>query len=332
MSIGKSVKNVFDLVHHFGNEEDQISANFGFMLKTNDDVLIDLLNMLKIDTKGLKRSERKSIDIETQVPYSVKPEINIIDLRIKLSDKFLIFIESKIWGNKIREIQTKKYAQLLQIEKQDYDQIRFVYITQFNQRKIFEKTRKVILLEDGEYYYLRWQEILDLVKKHNIKGELKFINQLFLDYVGDKMSDKKIISEQKIGDIKEVMINVTDPNFWELTLKMNIACQSNDTPDAQYVAFYRSDPINAITHIAKVKYTEKNVSSRETFNKFPKILDKGQKRGWLDAPLKVYYLEELVELPFPIKKMKGDRAVVRNKWFKTFAQLLDARTLRDLTR
>jgi hypothetical protein len=64
MAIGKSVRNVFDLVHHFGNEEDQISANFGFILSINrQTVLLDFLKRLDIDTRKVKKKDIKNIDL-----------------------------------------------------------------------------------------------------------------------------------------------------------------------------------------------------------------------------------------------------------------------------
>lgn len=133
MKIGKSVKNIFDLVHHFGNEEDQVSANFGFILEINKPVLLEILNKLGIETKSLRKKDIERIEIETQVPYRTKDEISKIDLRIKLDGRFLIFVESKIWGRKIDINQAKKYAALLDSEKESFDRIRLVYITQFNQ-------------------------------------------------------------------------------------------------------------------------------------------------------------------------------------------------------
>ena len=64
------VKNIFNLVHHFGNEEDQISANFGFILKINKEVLKEFLESLGITE--LNRRELKNIDVETQVPFNGK--------------------------------------------------------------------------------------------------------------------------------------------------------------------------------------------------------------------------------------------------------------------
>jgi hypothetical protein len=328
MEIGKLVNNIFTLVHHFGNEEDQISANFGFILKLNPPVLLEILKKLHIDTKKLKKKEIQKIDIETQVPYGGEP-LSYIDLRIKLDNRFLIFIESKIWNNKLQENQTKKYAKLLIDERDSYEQIRFAYITQYDQRDTFNYLNNIAGLKDSEFHYLRWEEVRQLTAKHNVKSQLKYINQLFLKYLGDKMNDKKIINDQRVGDIKEVMIQSTDEDWWELTKKERIACQDNNTPDAQYVAFYRTSPTNAITHIAKVNYTKKNVQPSETYKKFPKIMEKGKQRGWIDKPHKVYFLEELIKLPLALEKRKGGSGV-RNKWFKTIAQLFGARTLEDL--
>ena len=70
MAIGKRTDNIFNLVHHFGNEEDQVSANFAFILGINKDFLLRFLHeCLKLNVND---KDIKNIDIETQVVY---PEV-----------------------------------------------------------------------------------------------------------------------------------------------------------------------------------------------------------------------------------------------------------------
>ena len=143
------------------------------------------------------------------------------------------------------------------------------------------------------------------------------------------MSDKKVIRDQVIGKVREVMVATTDPDWWQLAVKKRIAVQANNSPDARYVAFYRTRPDSAITHIAEVEWTEKNVSSSDVFRGFSNLLTKAKKRGWFDRPQKVYHLKELVQLAFPIRNHPGKR-VPQVKMFKTMADLLKARYVDDL--
>jgi hypothetical protein len=107
MAIGKSVESIFDLMHHFVNAEDQISANFGLIPSTNKrTILMDFLGQLGIDNRKMKPKDVERI--ETQISYPLDGQRSIIDLHIKLDSRFLIFIELKLGESKLSEEQMKK--------------------------------------------------------------------------------------------------------------------------------------------------------------------------------------------------------------------------------
>jgi len=130
---------VFDLVNKFGDEEDQVSACFGFVLKANEDVMSELLTRLGIGKVG--RSDIRRIEVETQVAY---PSRERIDLRMKLPDKFIVLLESKLATSLGRD-QLLRYAKVLEKEKAGYDECRLVYITQSDRRADFAREKQAIL-------------------------------------------------------------------------------------------------------------------------------------------------------------------------------------------
>ncbi len=328
--------NVFHLLNRFGNQEDQISAGFGVVLRANPPVLLALLRLLGIPKKVLAKKDLKHTEVETQVSYTgEEDERSRIDLQVRLAGRFSIFLESKLGTTALGKDQLGKYAAILKSERGMYEYIRLVLVTQFDRRAEGEKWAKTLRttagLKSGEFCYFRWEEVRGLVQNKAVNGKTRFLNKLFLEYVGDMMSDKKVIRDQVIKKVPEVLIISTDPDWWELTLRERIACQKNNTPDARYIAFYRTKPEAAITHIAEVDSTEKNLLPRHTYRNYRNLIDKGKIRGWIDKPHKVYHLKELIELPLHIRKRRRKPGIRRNA-FKTISELLGARYVDDLVR
>lgn len=315
------VDNIFKLVHHFGDEEDQVSACFAFILRINDGVLIDVLHDLglRIDDQELRH-----VEIETQVPHK---NMGIVDIQISLKYKFLVFVESKIRGNRPTRQQLVKYANSLNRLKPRFgDHIRLVLITQVERGEEFSKMAKQIPLLPGETHYLRWKDLQEKVEKNLEKGKKVYVNSMFLEYLGDTMKDEKVIGEQRIGDIEEIVVVSTTPEWWEINRTRLFYTQSMryKPREAQYVAFYRTDPIRAITQIAKVVRTKLNVPAEKTYKDTP--MAKEAKRWGLE---KKFIIRKPVKLPRPI--MPGKRLKqIRSLKYTTFEKLLAAETLDDL--
>jgi len=331
MGIGKKTDNIFSLVHYFGSEEDQISACFAFILGQNRRFRRRILGTEFRLPESLV--DRRGIEIETQVHY---PEENsVIDVEVALPGRFHVVVESKIWENQPSVDQLVKYARFLRSRQVDEveDQIRLVLITQSEDDSRFEQAVAEVLrlglMARRDLVHLRWKDVLDIFKETREAGSRKALNDLFARYLEDKMGDRKIISEQKVADLREVLVQATDEDWWDFLLKRNLICNDNNTPDALYIAVYRTHPHCAITHVARVKESRRNVPWRESYKGFPNILRKGKERGWPTETHKEFLVEEPVPLPHPIIKPPGPRGI-RNKVFTTLAKLLAAKTLADL--
>ena len=333
LGISMDVQNVFDLVGHFGKEEDQLSASFGFILRNNEDILEKFLK--RIGIHEIPKKEWNNIDIETQVSRGIDKQ-SYIDLQLKLNGHFLIIVESKLQVTKFGEDQLEKYAEELKYEREKDSEhlvkIRLVCITQFDRRieveEKFTRLREIYQLHDDETQYMRWNEILEWVKDKNQNypsPETKFINKLFIKYVGDRMTDTKKTDEQRVKDIEEVLIVSTNSDWLRLTEKEHKAIQDNSCQNAQFIAFYQTRPVGAITHIAKVKWTEKNILRNEVLQDYPKLREDQEKKG--NKLCKVYHIEELVPLLHPIP---STRIGVRDRMYTTVPELLKAKTLEDL--
>ncbi len=298
------VDNIFELTNKSRKEEDQLSANFGFILKNNKEILNLFLKEIGIK---LLPKELKQVDIETQISYNSNE--SKIDLQLTVYSKFLVFIESKLYKNDEDKIfeQLNKYKNILYEKKAEYTAgIRLVYVNKFDvDKKIIEKLRTRLNVSKKEFFFFTWEDLIKLDEKYSKKETVR----LFHNYIQDAMYNKKEIKEQKIKDIVELLVVYTNPIFWELANKKNIVVQNNMAPDAKYIAFLRTHRDNkkrsAITHIAEVKYTEKNVPVKNSFKGFPELIKDATKKKYIYELHKEYHLDNIIELAKEIPSIKG---------------------------
>lgn len=330
--------NIFKLLKKVSKDEDQLSASFGFLLKEDLEILNNFLKKLGIT---LSRHDLKRVDIEALVPYVFRSKRSNIDLQIEMPGRFLIFIESKIVPTKIERIlkQIKPYNDILKNKEVEYEGgTRLVYVARdtVNKQQI-EMVQRSLRRPAGEFLFFSWESLLAIVA--NCKRKNRRIIELFNNYIGDTMHSKKIISEQKIKNISDVLVIFTNPAFWEMTKQKDIAVQKKSSPDARYIAFLRTHlgkgQGSGITHIAEVNYTEIR-PRKEMFEGLnagtKKLLTRHiveERGGDPEGAHKVYFFKKgsLRELPRKIDHC-GNRG--RVKFRAKMSDLLCARTTREI--
>jgi len=334
--------NIFKLLKKVSKNEDQLSAAFGFLLKEDPDILHNFLNKLGIQ---LTKQELKRVDIEILVPYVFKSQTSIIDLQLEVPGKYLIFLESKIVPTKTDRIikQIKPYNEILRNKEAEYESgTRLVYVAKDPiDRKEIEKIQKSLNRSSEEFEFFSWESLLKLTL--NCKRKNRRIAELFSDYIGDTMHNKKIIEEQKVKNISDVLVVFTNPAFWELSLQKNVAVQSMRGPDARYIAFLRTHLKNeqgksersGITHIAEVEYTELrprkemfeglNKKTRDEMHKHV-VTERNMN---LDELHKVYILKKGSIKALP-RKIDNYGSGIMVKYSAKMSDLLCAKTTKDI--
>ena len=323
------VDNIFELVNKFSKQEDQISAGFGFILKNNPQILCNFLDKIKIK---LTPKQLKKVDIETQASYDSGE--SRIDLQLTIYGEFLVFVESKLYKNeeKILE-QLEKYKNILEIRRTEYaNKIRLVYVNkQPMEEGIIRELRKKLKLLKAEFFFFSWEDLIKITDEYTKNETVK----LFRNYIGDAMYAKKVINEQKIKDIVEVLVVYTNPAFWKLTEAEQIAVQRNSAPDAKYIAFLRTHredgKSSAITHIAEVEYTESHRPIGVTYKNYPELIKHAKSRGNnLKGTHKHYVLGKIVKLSTEIAHVRGEGSRSQVYFLTKMSELLRAKSIGDI--
>jgi hypothetical protein len=320
------VDNIFELINKFGKEEDQISAAFGFILKNNRRILRAFLDTIKVNASP---KELKKVDIETQVPYDSGK--SRIDLQISLYDKFLVFVESKLYKNEVKILeQLEKYKEILEGKRAEYgNDVRLVYVNKHPvETSIIQQLREKLELPENEFLIFPWEGLIRLSEKDPGTETVR----LFKRYVGDSMYARRQIDEEKIKEIAEVLVIFTNPQNWRLVNEAGIAVQRNGSPDARYLAFLLTHRENkqraVITHVARIEYVERNVPSEEICKGRPYLRDDYEKRRVdMRKTHKYYHIDKklgLVALSKEIPLLQGERQKGQVNFSTTFSELLRA--------
>lgn len=327
------VDNIFNLLNKFDKEEDRISAGFGFLLKNNRKLLKHFCNRINI---ALSSKELGNVDIETQMAYDSGK--SRIDLQLTIYGRFLVFLESKIVKNENAIIkQLNKYASILNSVREQYDnRVRLIYVNKFPiDKNIKENISSQIKFDRNKMFFFSWEDLIKMTQQHK-RGE---ISKQFNAYIGDRMFSKRIMKEQRIKDVVEVLVIHTNEQNWKLVRKKKIAVQSNGTADAHYMAFYRTQRRDkdgkklrqAITHIAEVLSTETNVPRSEIVKGLPELKKWYKKKGYdLRGRHKNYKLGKLIKLEREIPFIKGGKPIGQVKFKTKMSELLRAKTISDL--
>lgn len=192
-------------------------------------------------------------------------------------------------------------------------------------------------LRPKEFFFFSWEDVLKLTKLAQNKETIK----LFSNYIGDTMFSKKIMGEQKIKNVVDVLVILTRPAFMDLHKYKNMAVQINGAPDAHYIAFQETGRPNgqrsAITHVAEVDYTEENVPRKDMLKGLPKKVQKNllahmkERNADLNGVHKQYIFK-----PGSFKKLAREIPSVGAgpmvKYKTTMGDLLKAQTTKDLRR
>lgn len=331
--IGESidVTNIFRFVRPPSEKvrqiEDGLSISFGFLLYKDKKLRENFLSRIELPS-----SRRGKLRIRTQKHVNPKEsaETGRLDLELECPNEFLVILESKIVEHKPENIkQLKKYASFINEKREFYGNVRLVYVTKFG---ITDNERKRICdevnLKRTEFVSFSWQELIELVSE----GPSTF-NKLFNEWIGDKMSDRKLISAQSVDDVVEVRAVYTDPCFMKLLEENNKIVQSKGSPDAMYIAVIQTHreggSKSAITHICKVNETRIETAAK-SWEKCSAIEEYRSKVGdkTLNWENKAYLLDGKPKKLFREIPMRGGKGQVA--FNTTFLELITRETGKEM--
>ncbi len=180
-----------------GYDENDLTRVFALILNYDRDLLKKFFEHIGFPDNDrinevIITTQRRDISNATDSTDEKKLFEGIFDIEIYLKNSFRVIIEAKLELEPKSTEQLKRYANILKCDKEKgiFPIVRLIFITKYNQEKVYNDFLKEKVLTKEETYYLRWLEkvgsspsIYDLLEQ-TIEYNKEF-HKDFLDYLNE---------------------------------------------------------------------------------------------------------------------------------------------------
>lgn len=181
-----------------GHNENDLTRMFAIILNYNRPSLTKFLDNIgipmkdRIDKVGIT-TQLRDISLTTDSKDEKRMLKGIYDIEIYLKDCFKVIIEAKLESRPDSLKQLKRYAENLKIQKESgiFPVVRLIFLTKYNEEKMFREFLVDNALTQEESIYLRWLKkvknspsILELMEQ-SLDSNNNDMNKDFLNYLKD---------------------------------------------------------------------------------------------------------------------------------------------------
>ncbi len=357
--------NLFSLHgRYFRDDENRFTAQILFLLSEfRSDLLPGFLDLAGVRVRSLDLSR---LLIAFQSRFATYEDIDIPDADLRLDDELHVLVEAKIGSNGLGLEQLRSYARHLRDSRARVR--RLVCVTQVDDRRQFTEIARALEpshLPRGTMVYLRWFQVLDLIKsalgvddsgntgtdRRVRRGRPVDYGQrlatLFLREVQQTMYDRKVIDLLPAGDLDDVLLTTQNRWFMDVAKRHRVWFPSgkhvHGFRPARYVAYYETgDGENA--HPKQIAYLARNkiVWSRIALGDAKRLVElrhlfadaavRKEISGWYgdDETFHVGLTEPPIKLrrPIPLGSRNVARVLVGRRY--SLVDLMNARSIDDL--
>jgi len=305
------VDNVFSLI---GSDENAVTKAFAFILDHDRHILRSFLKMLGL--KYLSEKDLKCTQVEIQVITIGRKEIT--DLEIRFPDAFYVIVESKIGGRRPEAEQLRKYAERLNLMKNQ--EKRLVLLTENDESNwyshCFDSKGKFCGLDKEEYLLLEWDEVNDMIFQHLLRSSKNALSKMVIEYLDGIFMPEEIL-----------VVAVTSSQEFEILQKHHFYRFPVEGQFPKKRALYLAIYYKGIEHLAKI--IEYKVMKPKEMHPLPEIYPQDYGAGTESGEEDFYKvaIDPLIKLPIKITNPRGHRVTYR---YTTFEKLLTAKHVHEL--